>query len=137
MINVSDVLLLQVSVQLSIGFGFMGINMRGYINVSNSSFINNNCQLYEYFPCGHNFSYGSTCAPPSKHLDILFLANWIEKYNYKPGGNVMLLYTDESADEIETVTASLSIESSLIAFGLDASFLCLDHNSKSPVLNPP
>ena len=48
----------------------------------------------------------------------------------------MLLYTDESADEYETVTASLSIESSLIAFGLDASFLCLDHNSKSFVLNP-
>ena len=140
-INGHDLKVEGLSIQMGIGYGLLGVNIQGQPHIMDSSFINNNvrpivygsCKFvsscFYYNPCIHNgFEDGLV-------RFMLIYANAWKDYNFVPGGNALLLYTDMTSDSNKN-DVSLEIGNSFFALGLDASLIYIP-GTYYPMLTSP
>ena len=132
-INAYDLMVDGLSIQMGIGYGLLGVNIQGYSNIKDSSFINNNVNKSDNM--GSQCFYYSSCKQNGFNITwMLFFAGPWETYPY-PGGNAVLLYTDMTFS-VQRNDISLEIDNSIFALGMDTSFVSIPE-TLNPVLTTP
>ena len=136
-INGYDLKFEGLSIQSSIGYGLLGINIQGYSHISDSSFINNNIiPGTDPIKFGSQCFYYESCTQIGVNLTwMLFYGQRWSDYNFVPGGNAVLLYTDMTPDAYRN-DVFLEIDSSIFALGIDASVTFIPQ-TLHPVLTTP
>ena len=136
-INGYDIKFEGLSIQSSIGYGLLGVNIQGYFHILDSSFINNNAVSgTDVSKFGSQCFYYQSCTQIGVNItSMLFYALLWSDYNYAPGGNAVLLYNDMTSDAYRT-DVFLNIDNSIFALGLDSSLTYIPQ-TLNPVLTTP
>ena len=137
-INGHDLKFEGLSIQSSIGYGLLGVNIQGYSHILDSSFINNNViPSIDPRKFGSQCFYYQSCTQIGVNITrMLFYAHGPGiDYNFAPGGNAVFLYTDMTPDAYRN-DVFLEIDNSIFALGLDATFIGIAQ-TLHPVLTTP
>ena len=126
-----------LSIQAGSGYGLMGVNML-YSHIVDSSFLNNNVPtiISYYYPqkIASQCFYYESCMGFNINWMLFYPNKWSD-YNFAPGGNALLLYTDTTSN-VNNSGSSLEIDKSIFALGIDASLVYIPQ-TLNPVLTTP